>query len=1318
MTDNLVEKREYQDANPNWMKDVPINYPTDTALNVSNSLSYRMAENIANNNTYQNIDIPSPAPVYTDPATKPSPTFLESVGYYFAQNNEFTQTYDYFATQNRTARSQAYDDEVHNFNVWDFNNFSRYPKRYWPLIAESKSPEDLYARHEYINNKMAQDEYYQNSSYKSAITGSILGMAFSPTSWIPMAAGAKYAKFGTAMLQNLRRTAPSMVMQTAAHEALMYNTNVGETKAEAIENLAIGSIVGLGFSAIGTSLGQAGIRAKRAHAEGLVKLAGEGVEIGMHVNERGEIVGFQALPNENTALSAAKTDEIQLLLDAAFEESGAFQLPFGAGTFLKKTASAIDPKLRGLLSPFKSMRNFTNEIAEHSYVTSRILEGQANKESMETELARITANTLQLNSVVRGLYFETNGIDGVGKSLKAVAKEMAGGMQMTYSDFSEAIHNVLVTGEKHANNPINVAADLYRKHMDEHMSRYLKSLGYSGELLSPRTAVGYAMRMYNGSAVNADKESFVDTVVASMEAHRQRIDRLHAPLNQIADEIKSTRELIQAGLPQKDELRKELKSLYRRQKQAREDFYDAIEHEDNHILLEDRLYLNRQDRKEMTKLFEPQEKIKTQQKTLKATKDKKQKELYILTRRLEKPKISKAKEEEVRASIDEVKNFIDSTKTKLGELETQLATLNEELMQKVDAGKINKKFYMRDEDNAFIKWHNHEELPKLRQIPESNFKQIEIANAFRNTILGNSPEKIQSMMLNQVSGQLSENATLPRSVMIEDVNLMPFLQHDISKQVASYTRMLAKKTLMQERFRTVNTMQGVKGITNLLAKERTQKELLIDQKSERLQKRIDDAPKEKQTEQFNKDIEKERKAIQKERTELQRDFNKTKKDMSSMYDIWMGNSEKNETLRKASRTLRNLAVMKSLGNVPLTMLTDIGAIILKNGLWNFFKEGAIPMLRQLFHSIFKTGEHDLSEMKGYAADAAVALDHNLHGYQTKMFNEDAMDDVPIFGKLGTMIEKGATISGNIYGTNYAQSALEMLTAQISQGRFMRYMEKHLNGTLKKGEKEALLIYGLDPEKWAKVFIEQGKKHGGKTSLGSWSSMFHNWDNAAANDAMGSAIFRATRDAVIKRGLYDSPFWTNDPIAKMLTLFQGYAFSAFTRYTIPSLQRPDLQKLIGVTAMLSLGLMVEPLRRLAKGEEFDMDDSKGFGYWFQTALSDSGVLGWPVEEIQNVNAAMHGTLLGGVQNDRYKNRTMSGILGGPIAGMADDVVNIMEMFWTGRINEQGMKKAMRFMPYSQAWYLRRGSNAILKSMELPERKSEAEPWPLEFFQNKE
>ena len=386
------------------------------------------------------------------------------------------------------------------------------------------------------------------------------------------------------------------------------------------------------------------------------------------------------------------------------------------------------------------------------------------------------------------------------------------------------------------------------------------------------------------------------------------------------------------------------------------------------------------------------------------------------------------------------------------------------------------------------------------------------------------------------------------------------------------------------------------------------------------------------------------------------------------------------------------------------MLTDIGGVVLNNNFIRVIRDGILPSL-ETFNGLAQSKKG--IAYRESAAHLSIATEHLNHAYSERMWNSSTMTDVTGSGKLVNGLEGLAHLSGNLSGANFLDNWIQRLAANVTQSKVMRMMFKFKEGTLSDKEKLILNRFGIPPEEWAERFISSYEKHGGESNgHGGHYSYYYLWDDTHANVKMGEAIRSGVRESVLKKGILDAPFWTNDPAWGLVTYLKGFSFTAFNRYTVPTMQRFDSEKALGMGVMLIMGSLIDPLRKWTRGEKYDFSDHTKFAL---DAISNSGALGIVMDVLQDANALTHEEFMPKLKNDRYRDRTIEGIFAGPLAGIGNDLVNVFTSFASGKINQKDFNKFVRLIPLSQLWYLRYLSTKLVEGMNLPENRNQATGW---------
>ena len=166
-------------------------------------------------------------------------------------------------------------------------------------------------------------------------------------------------------------------------------------------------------------------------------------------------------------------------------------------------------------------------------------------------------------------------------------------------------------------------------------------------------------------------------------------------------------------------------------------------------------------------------------------------------------------------------------------------------------------------------------------------------------------------------------------------------------------------------------------------------------------------------------------------------------------------------------------------------------------------------------------------------------------------------------------------------------------------------------------------------------------------------------------------------------------------------FTSYVFAASEAFLLPALTSPDKQKILGMLSMIAGASLVDPLRKLAKGEDVS---EMSYEQLITGALANSGVMGWQFEAMMRANAYLNYEPLQKFQPDRAKSRALTI---GPANALFENFGSIIEAVVNGTMNRQDALRALKLgMGFSYNWYTRRLFDKFVDGFDLPKNKKEA------------
>jgi len=203
-----------------------------------------------------------------------------------------------------------------------------------------------------------------------------------------------------------------------------------------------------------------------------------------------------------------------------------------------------------------------------------------------------------------------------------------------------------------------------------------------------------------------------------------------------------------------------------------------------------------------------------------------------------------------------------------------------------------------------------------------------------------------------------------------------------------------------------------------------------------------------------------------------------------------------------------------------------------------------------------------------------------------------------------------------------------------------------------------------------------------------------------------SIRRAVQDTVVNGNIFTSPYWTNNPIPGMVFMFHGWAYGALNHYTIPMMQRPTAEMMLGLVSTVGLSMMADPLLRVVNGKEPYSDDDSWFDRVYK-GMDYSGIMGPFASYLQDVNTTTGGVFAPGLQTERtkYVNQWP-----GPIAGYFGDVIKSGQHIYKGDRTQGDARREASLIPLSSNLAIRYLLGKYIGSTDLPEKRGQAEPSP--------
>lgn len=1199
-----------------------------------------------------------------------APGFFETVGKRALAENEFVAG----AKSVQNALQQPYfeeDNVPEHWTPYEEQNISDLPDKYWGYVLQSKGPKDLQYRRSRALEEVETSKYLESGGLPANFLGGGVGFFTSPSTYmIPWVAGAKYAKLGKNLIVGTLESAPSIIVQSALHEAAIEGSTVAPSVEEIALNTARDTVFGLGFVGTIRGLGFGAKAADNWSARKIVNINYEGIEVKVNFDKTtGEIAGLIAEAQAGGDASAAAVKSAQRYLD----NRAVFDGLFG---FMAKGLGRMDvpgfkwlgsPLVKGLTAKSGVVNEFYNKLGNESIVTGGIERGIARSETASEILRTRTNLAKQTSMMIHDLWVQSNGIKpGALGTAKAVIKQYKNGLTLTEKQFYDQMARTTLTGESSLSREVNEAAKLSSDFKAGLFKEYLKAKGYNEKILPPKNAVGYLTQMQDLVAMAHDPQGWIDVVVAALEKQDNQIMEFRKPIETISNELKELNALLKnANEADTKKISKQIRRARKKLNNAQESLNSRMrDGKVDAALLEERQLLN-----------------DSQFKQLEAA----HKDIELLEKRIES-----AEDELVTLTRNEQK----AARSKIKEMKLERDTKKSELHYNVKAGE------MPGIDERMLGSYEAAKSPKFRQTYMSNFLEgvanptaeqmatatrfahdarTNAAKAWQDTIRNNSAQQINQMILGRLTGETLPNVAKERTILIPQIDFLNngFLITNPDKILGMYSRSLGRKIAMNKVYNAlgVNDMEGV--AQRLKTEYQLQQDAIISKSPEKTPQRT------KQLDKLNREHE--------EHIHL----------ITEGYNAFMGHRHGSERAMRFDNMARAFASTTMLRNVPLLQIGELGGMVFKQRLWPFIIDGIAPIIRRV-----QSKEARLRYKENYQ-HALAGLEIQSSKYTNAMFEPTSSNGIP-GNFIESTIEKGALFAETVFQTNLITNEMQKMSASITQSRVMGDMFKMSKGKLGKADQQRLLMNGIDPKdyaKWIKAYEEGG---GFKIGKG-YDSNWYNWKDTELSNLMRRAIQNDIQGSILQSGALDKPFWTRDAVTGLPFQFMGYIYAAFNKFTIPLVQTPDPSKYMGMAIMIGYASLIEPLRRWSKGEKFELDSELAFDQWLVQATIESGAFGAPVEFVEMVDAMFQPAFLDRYRLDKFRRRELMGIVGGPFGGSMQNVIDTARMFIDGKINKRGLRKAMNISPLPIPFEMHKVISDSIQSSNLPDEAKDASAW---------
>jgi hypothetical protein len=1034
-------------------------------------------------------------------------------------------------------------------------------------------------------------------------------------------------------------------------ESILLNQQITRTGQEAALNVAAGGLLG----------GVLGIPFARSHVKQVERFEKELTDT-MNFHQKGElsILSTDQIKDAGAAETRIVTDPTQ-----TFATGGEV-----TGKVVKWILSKMpfDPYSRTAVSESKSVRKLQQELVDS------ILEVDGGSViSVENKIQQY--NTLFFNAAKahKDIYTQYLEREGKGLSDRILGER----------EFDELVGRAVSQGSD--DDLIEKAASAWREQFYEP----LKQAGIKAELLDEdvitQTSKYYRNRVYNVEAImsqtNANGETFTDVVTKFLQAENDKKLNYQSQLALVVDEAEGVTKALESNQKTLDTKKAQLKEA--------EDDLDRLR-KDNESEYTRAIELRKQRQGEVPKLEAEKVKIKgqidivraEQQKTrkrggIKPLQDKLKEIDKKLTEENKKlrgtEKGKKGQQREVGSFNVKTRNKLNAAADKVSGLKAEIDQLEIDLQGRVDReaslnfkideviaalpSKIGNQIrgQLKTRDGATPK-ERKKAIKAILDAKYGDFDDLEFqarAEEIKNRIISSPDATLEYSDKSRLGDGFdpkpeNRGKSAPfraRTFTIPDELIQDFLENDINLLAQRHLMNMAPDIEIKTQFGSLDLQDQFRAINDDYA-------ILIK-----------NAPNEKA------------------RAKLEKSKARDLRDLKVMVDRMRnvhGNFDPSNMWHRVGKASRDLNYMRLMGGVVASSIPDLARIIMSNGLGKAFGNA------DKFAYAMEKNKPLLGEIQSYG----IAIDSLINGRGSLIAD---IQDVTRGGtKLERALSTGARKFSNINLMNQWTTAVKFVQAISMQSRLA-------DDLVAGGIPKELKRLGINDEQAKRIGLLI-KEHGTK-SEGNWLANRHLWDDPELEQLWAGALRQETNRVIVTPG-QEKPIVMSTQMGQTLFQFKSFIMSAQNRIMLAGLQKQDANLYQGLVTMIGLGMMTYIFKQWNAGREVNYDIEN----LIIEGIDRTGVLGVlmeannTLEKVSGNNFGLRSLANVTTTSSRQAGRSVIESLVGPSFGTAGNLAKTLSgLTGEGEMTESDKKAFMRLLPGQNLFYLRRGSDKLVKQI---------------------
>lgn len=432
------------------------------------------------------------------------------------------------------------------------------------------------------------------------------------------------------------------------------------------------------------------------------------------------------------------------------------------------------------------------------------------------------------------------------------------------------------------------------------------------------------------------------------------------------------------------------------------------------------------------------------------------------------------------------------------------------------------------------------------------------------------------------------------------------------------------------------------------------------------------------------------------------------RDIEALRDLIRGTYKREQnatTFARIMRTAGHFNFVRSLGGIIVGSLSDVARPAMVHGLTRYMGEGIAPLIHN-----FEAVNLSVKEAKlaGVVVDRALA--HRM------MAVSSLADPFERGNALDRTMEQMSRFASKWSGISWWNDTGKSISSMLSQNRI-------LAGEV---DRRTLAFLGIDPA-MEDAIRAQFKAHG-EVVDGVHVANTERWTDQNAIRAFRAAVGKDVDSTIVTPSIGDVPLLAHTPLGRMLLQFKSFTLASHQKVLLRGLQENKAKFVSGMVGMTALGTLSAFLKAWRAGEnrwEKFKKAAENPGYVVGEGLDNSGLFtlafdaantserlsqsaGFSFNPLKTPMMALGSEVNPGSSRQgesiRFSSRGPLSVLGGPTAGMAEDMFSASR---AGVNAAQGKKvarsdrnAAIRLLPFNSFYGLHEAIQAVTGDSPYP------------------